>query len=194
MDINFLISLLTIIAFILLGYSQYENYTNEVTSVKSEIDDNEYIVRNREDKKEAADILATIGDKLRKIVNSMKMKYPNDESVKRMSSKFNADNISESAKSSQYTSYSVNKGEKIVFCIRQKDENETFVDINTITFVAIHELAHIMTKSVGHTEEFWKNFKILLEESIVLGLYKKENYSNNPKDYCGIKVTDSPIE
>ena len=194
MDINFLISLLTIIAFILLGYSQYENYTNEVISVKSEIDDNEYIVRNREDKKEAADILATIGDKLNKIVNSMKMKYPNDESVKRMNSKFNADNISESAKSSQYTSYSVNKGEKIVFCIRQKDENETFVDINTITFVAIHELAHIMTKSVGHTEEFWKNFKILLEESIVLGLYKKENYSNNPKDYCGIKVTDSPIE
>ncbi len=124
----------------------------------------------------------------------MKLKYPNDESVIRMNKKFNADNISESGKSSQYTSYSVNKGEKIVFCIRQKDENESFVDINTITFVAIHELAHIMTKSVGHTEEFWKNFKLLLEESITIGVYTKEKYSQNPKEYCGIKVTDSPIE
>ncbi len=194
MDINFLISLLTIIAFVLLGYSQYESYANEVTSVKSSVDDNEYLVRDRDDKQEAANMLATIRSKLQKLVDSMKLKYPNDESVIRMNKKFNADNISESGKSSQYTSYSVNKGEKIVFCIRQKDENESFVDINTITFVAIHELAHIMTKSVGHTEEFWKNFKLLLEESITIGVYTKEKYSQNPKEYCGIKVTDSPIE
>ena len=139
-------------------------------------------------------MLATIRNKLQKLVDSMKLKYPNDESVIRMNKKFNADNISESGKSSQYTSYSVNKGEKIVFCIRQKDENESFVDLNTITFVAIHELAHIMTKSVGHTEEFWKNFKLLLEESIIIDVYTKEKYSQNPKEYCGIKVTDSPIE
>jgi|SaaInlStandDraft_2_1057019.scaffolds.fasta_scaffold89991_2 hypothetical protein len=194
MDINFLISLLTIIAFVLLGYSQYESYANEVTSVKSSVDDNEYLVRDRDDKQEAANMLATIRNKLQKLVDSMKLKYPNDESVIRMNKKFNADNISESGKSSQYTSYSVNKGEKIVFCIRQKDENESFVDLNTITFVAIHELAHIMTKSVGHTEEFWKNFKLLLEESIIIDVYTKEKYSQNPKEYCGIKVTDSPIE
>jgi hypothetical protein len=194
MDINFLISLLTIIAFVLLGYTQYESYANEVTSVKSSVDNNDYLVRDRDDKQEAANMLATIRTKLQKLVDSMKLKYPNDESVIRMNKKFNADNISESGKSSQYTSYSVNKGEKIVFCIRQKDENESFVDLNTITFVAIHELAHIMTKSVGHTEEFWTNFKLLLEESIIIGVYTKEKYSENPKEYCGIKVTDSPIE
>lgn len=194
MDINLLIGLLIIIAFVLLGYTQYETYVNEVTSIKSTIDDNEYLVRNRDDKQEAANILATIRKNLQKLVDSMKLKYPNDESVIRMNKKFNADNISESGKSSQYTSYSVNKGEKIVFCIRQKDEDESFVDINTIIFVAIHELAHIMTKSIGHTEEFWKNFKLLLEESVVIGVYKKEKYSQNPKEYCGIKVTDSPIE
>ena len=110
-----------------------------------------------------------------------------------MSRKFNPDNISESGKSSQYTSYSVNKGEKIA-CIRQKDEKESFVDINTITFVSIHELAHIMTKSVGHTDEFWTNFKRLLNEAIKMGIYKKEDYSNSPKEYCGIKVTDSPLD
>ena len=193
-DINYLIILLTLVAFILLGYSRYEEYTNEVTSVKSTIDNNEYLVRNRDDKVEAANILAQIRRNLEKIIESMKNKYPNDVSVLRMNKNFRPDNLSESGKSNQYTSYSVNKGEKIVFCIRQKDENETFVDMNTIMFVSIHELAHVMSKSVGHTEEFWKNFKLLLEESITLGVYKKENYSNNPKAYCGITVTDSPLD
>ena len=193
-DINYLILLLTIIAFFLLGYSNYESYSNEVTSVKSNVDNNEYIVRNREDKEEAANMLAKIRQKLEDLIDSMKQKYPNDESVQRMSRKFNPDNISESGKSSQYTSYSVNKGEKIVFCIRQKDEKESFVDMNTITFVSIHELAHIMTKSVGHTDEFWTNFKRLLNEAIKMGIYTKEDYSSNPREYCGIKVTDSPLD
>jgi hypothetical protein len=111
-----------------------------------------------------------------------------------MNERFNADNITESGKNNQYTSYSVNKGEKIVFCIRQKDKDETLVDENTLTFVAIHELAHIMTKSVGHTPEFWSNFKKLLKISVDSNLYTKEDYSNNPKEYCGIKVSDSPLD
>ena len=193
MDINLLIGLLTIIAFILLGYTQYESYSNEVTTIKSNVDQSEYIVRNREDKQEAADMLANIVSKLEKLINSMKIKYPNDESVNRMKNKFKRDNISESGKSSQYTSYSVNKGDKIVFCIRQKDDNESLVEMNTMMFVAIHELAHIMSKSIGHTDEFWRNFERLLEEAIIIGIYNKEDYSDKPKEYCGIKVTDSPL-
>lgn len=193
MDINLLIGLLTIIAFILLGYTQYESYSNEVTTIKSNVDQSEYIVRNREDKQEAADMLANIVSKLEKLINSMKIKYPNDESVNRMKNKFKRDNISESGKSSQYTSYSVNKGDKIVFCIRQKDDNQSLVEMNTMMFVAIHELAHIMSKSIGHTDEFWRNFERLLEEAIIIGIYNKEDYSDKPKEYCGIKVTDSPL-
>ena len=194
MDINYLICLLIIIAIGLLGYTHYEHLTNEVIYVKSTIDNNEYLVRNLDDKQEAANILAKIREKLEKICMLMKEKYPNDESVNRMNERFNADNITESGKNNQYTSYSVNKGEKIVFCIRQKDDAETLVDENTITFVAIHELAHIMTKSVGHTPEFWDNFKRLLKIAIENGLYTKEDYINNPKEYCGIKVSDSPLD
>lgn len=193
-DVNFLIILLTITAFILLGYSKYESYNNEVTLIKSTVDGNDYLVRNRDDKQEASDRLARIRQNLEKIIESMKTKYPNDESVLRMEKNFKPDNISESGKNSQYTSYSVNKGDKIVFCIRQKDKNETFVDENVITFVSIHELAHVMSKSIGHTEEFWSNFKKLLNEAILIGVYKKENYTENPKEYCGIKVTDSPLD
>ena len=193
MDINYLIGMLIIIAFCLLGYTHIEHLSNEVIYIKSNVDNNEYLVRNLKDKDKAADILAMLRMKLEKMCEVMKEKHPNDESVKRMTEKFNSDNISEAGKSNQYTSYSVNKGEKIVFCIRQKDEDESLVDENTITFVAIHELSHIMTKSVGHTPEFWDNFKKLLKEAVSINIYNKEDYAKNPKEYCGIKVSDSPI-
>jgi predicted metal-dependent hydrolase len=194
MDINYLISMLIIIALCLLGYTHLEHLSNEVIYVKSSLDNNEYLVRNLDNKHEAANILAKLRMKLEKICHIMKKKYPNDESVSRMNERFNSDNITESGKNNQYTSYSVNKGEKIVFCIRQKDESQTLVDENTLSFVSIHELAHIMTKSVGHTPEFWDNFKRLLKEAIEHKLYEKEDYSSNPKEYCGIKVSDSPLD
>ena len=193
MDINYLIGMLIIVAFSLLGYTHLEHLTNEVTYVKSSIDNHEYLVRNLEDKEEAANILAKIRKKLEDICKLMIKKYPKDPSVIRMNKKFNPDNISEAGKNNQYTSYSVNKGEKIIFCIRQKDEKESLVNENTITFVAIHELAHIMTESIGHTTEFWDNFKRLLNESVDSKLYKKVDYSKNPEEYCGIKVSDSPL-
>lgn len=193
-DLNSFIFLLILLAIGLYGYTHIEHLTNEITYVKSNIDNREYLVRNLPDKQKAADILATIRNKLESICESMKKKYPDDDAVERMNKKFNADNITEAGKNNQYTSYSVNKGEKIVFCIRQKNKTEDLVDINTITFVAIHELAHIMTKSVGHTEEFWSNFKRLLKEAVALDVYKRENYTKNPKEYCGIHVTDSPLD
>ena len=192
-NVNYLIAMLFIVAFCLLGYTHLEHLSNEVIFVKSNIDNKEYLVRNLDDKEQAANILAKLRSKLEKICSIMKNKYPNDESVKRMNERFNSDNITEAGKNNQYTSYSVNKGEKIVFCIRQKDEKESLVDENTLTFVSVHELSHIMTKSVGHTPEFWGNFKKLLQAAVEHKLYVKEDYSSNPKEYCGIKVSDSPL-
>ena len=66
------------------------------------------------------------------------------------------------------------------------------IDINTLTFVAIHELAHITTKSIGHKSEFWENFKFLLEEAKSAGIHQPEDYKKKPKEYCGMKITDNP--
>ena len=33
-------------------------------------------------------------------------------------------------------------------------------------FVIIHELSHIMSKSIGHNSEFYDNFKFLLKEAV----------------------------
>ena len=192
MDINYLIGMLIIVAFCLLGYTHIEHLTNDVKFTMAD-DGKEYLVRNLPDAKEAANILSKIRIKLQSICDLMIQKYPDDPSVKRMNKNYNPDNISESGKNNQYTSYSVNKGEKIIFCIRQKDEEESLVDENTVTFVAIHELAHLMTESIGHTTEFWDNFKRLLKESVDAKIYNKVDYSKNPEDYCGIKVSDSPL-
>ena len=65
---------------------------------------------------------------------------------------------------------------------------------NTIMFVALHELAHTMTQSIGHTEEFWDNFRFLLKEAIAKGIYKYKNYKEEPEAYCGISITDTPLK
>ena len=60
-------------------------------------------------------------------------------------------------------------------------------------FVAIHELAHLMSKSVGHTTEFWNNMKFLLKVGIKLNVYKKQDFNSQPKEYCGTMITDTPL-
>tara|TARA_B110000908_G_C10004020_1_gene335436 strand:- start:97 stop:579 length:483 start_codon:yes stop_codon:yes gene_type:complete len=159
----------------------------------STIDNNEYLVRNREDKQEGANLLANVKLNLDKLVNYLKENNVKDKRVQRLVEKYNPKNISESIPNTNYTSYSVNKGEKIVFCIRSKDEKQKLVNINTIMFVAIHEIAHVMTKSIGHTDEFWENMKYLLKKGIKIGIYNKVDYKKNPVKYCGTDITNSPL-
>ena len=169
------------------------DYVNDVKYVKSSVDNTEYLVRNTTDAQKAADTLANLRIKLTNVVNSLVEKYPNDERAKRLKKRFNPYKISETAANSEHTSYSINKGEKIVFCLRHKGKNQDLHDNNTITFVALHELAHLMTKSIGHTKEFWDNFRFILKHSIQYGFYNKQDFRNNPVKYCGTNITDSPL-
>ena len=72
------------------------------------------------------------------------------------------DNIvfSESTDNSKFTSYSINKGEEIVFCLRSGKNGELH-DINELMYVAIHEIAHVGCPEIGHTPLF-KNINIEL--------------------------------
>jgi len=65
------------------------------------------------------------------------------------------------------------------------DENDAF-------FVILHELAHVMSDTYGHGDEFKKNFNFIIKLAIKLKLWKDKNYNIEPVDYCGIKVTSSP--
>ena len=113
-----------------------------------------------------------------------------DNRVEMLKDNYKPDRLSEGVDTPGYTSYSVNKGEQIVLCLRNKD---ALVDINTMMFVVLHEFAHLATESIGHTEEFWTNFKWILEESTNIGIYTRQDFKTNNVDYCGIKITSSPL-
>ena len=125
----------------------------------SGVDNNTYCVRERNKIQLVADLLAKVTIKLKKLVEHMKNEYPKRDNVKRLVKNFNPKKIYETLPTSKHTAYSENKGEKMAFCVTKKKNGTQLIDENTLTFVAIHELAHIATKSIGHNNEFWSNFK-----------------------------------
>ena len=165
-----------------------------VALTQSKVDGEMYLVRNLPDKQDAADRLARVRGKLIQLREYLKNKYYDKKFVKQMIDNFDcsAQRFSESTPDAQYTSYSVNKGEKIFMCLRQRDEKENLVQENVIVFVALHEMSHVGTSSIGHTPEFWNHFAWLLEQAEELGVYKYTNFSAHPVEYCGVHITDSP--
>jgi hypothetical protein len=185
-------------------YVYLETKSLDVVYVESNLSGKEpfkVLVRNLDDSQEAANLLAKIRENLVKLVEytsneknfkENKKEYEEyKEALIRMKNNFRPDNISESSPNNNYTSYSINKGEKIVFCIRSKTSGE-LVDINTMMFVAIHEMGHLMSESIGHTQEFWKNMKYLLHRGEEIDIYNHKNYSEDSVEYCGTMITDTP--
>lgn len=168
-----------------------QNY-GEVEYVKSRVDNKTYLVRKLSDKQKAADLLASINKDCLALIKHLQEKYPNNDDIRRLAKNYNPDNVSEGSNESGYTSYSINKGEKIILCLRQKEDN-AFVDKNVILYVTIHELAHLMTSELGHTDMFWDNFKFILKEAVEQKIYTKVDYNKTPSRYCGIKITSSVI-
>lgn len=178
----------------ILGYLIWDTYfATEVEYVTSRVDNQEYLVRSLPDKQEAADLIANIRIRLEKMVKHLEQTYPNDPRTKMLLENFRPDRISEGSENSKYTSYSVNKGEKLVLCLRSKDEKKELVDLNTMMFVSLHELSHMGTKSIGHTKEFWDNFRWVLKEAIKINIYKYQDFNSKPEGYCGIQITDNPL-
>ena len=125
-----------------------------LTCVVSTVDGEKYCVREKEHLDKSADLLATVSGKCKSLVVFMKKKYPDREEVNRLHDGFSSTKITETLPTSTLTAYSENKGQKIAFCLNKKKNGTELIDMNTLTFVAIHELAHIMTLSVGHKQEF----------------------------------------
>jgi hypothetical protein len=184
----FIIFIIVIILFFYI-----KNYYAEVIYVKSNVDGRNYLVRKLPDRQKAADYLASVNADLQKLTKHVTAKYPDKPCVKRLFENFNPNNISEGSAQSGYTSYSVNKGERIIMCIRQKDAEDSFVDRNVIFYIATHEISHLATFSIGHDQEFWDNFRFLLTEAMSIGLYKKVDFASSPHAYCGIQITSSIV-
>lgn len=187
-------TLIIVVLILILAYLIWDTYyVQEVEYVTSTIDNQEYLVRSLPDKQEAANLLANIRRNLETFVAHAAENLPDDDRTQRLVKNFKADKISEGSENSKFTSYSINKGEKIVLCLRSRDERKELVDLNTMMFVSLHELAHIATESVGHTPEFWDTFRWVLKEAIKIKIYTYQDFNTKPEGYCGIQITDNPL-
>ena len=189
---NYLIGGMIILVVILALLIKKDTFRTGVTYVKAQ-DGHSYLVRKMPDQEDAANLLSRIRKKLNSLCLYLRQNKAKDPRISRLLSRFDSNKISESDPSSKYTSYSVNKGEEIVFCLRSRDSNQKLVEDNTLVFVALHELAHIMTISIGHTKEFWDNFRDLLKDAIKCGVYQYQNFRDRPVEYCGTQITDTPL-
>lgn len=187
METKYIIILITIVIIWLL-YKKSKYYLS--INQKATFDNNNYIVRDESDKQEAANILAIIRNKSNKLIQKLYEEYPTNENVKKLITRFKITNIYETTNKKDYTSYSLNKGDSIYLCLR--NINNILHNENTIFYVMMHELAHIMTTEWEHSPEFWKNFKFLILNSIKYNLYKYIDYNKYPESYCGIKINSNP--
>ena len=184
-----------IILFIILYFSiTYYNDRNH-TYVKAD-DGNQYRVQIAEDNKESANLLSDAITRVKTLLDHLKKSESQDIRTKTLLSRFNPDNITENDRQemkSGVTSYTINKGEKIVVCLRQRNNN--FVEINTLMYVIIHELAHICDlTSQQHDEKFWNNFEWLLEHAVNIGIYNYVDYSKDQEPYCGMNITSNVLD
>ena len=191
-------SLFYVVVLFVIGVCLYMYFIDgdrlQLKCVVSGVDGNTYCVRDRLKVKEASDLLANVTVKCKRLVEYVGEKYPDKEEVKMLVTGFNPLTVMETLPTSAYTAYSENKGEKIAFCLNpKKNKNEDeLIDEHTLTFVAIHELSHVATTSIGHKTEFWKNFKFLLEEAKACGVHEPKDYKTEPIEYCSMKIRDNP--
>jgi hypothetical protein len=189
-----LLGFILICLIIILSYRIYiDSDLFHLKCIISNVDGNTYCVRERSKLELAADKLAKVNQNMKSLVEHCKNNFDSEQRIKRLTEGFNPKKITETLPTSEFTAYSENKGEKIAFCLdTEKNNKGRLIDLNTLTFVAIHELSHVATKSIGHTPEFWANFKFLLQEAEKINIYKPVDYSKNPKKYCGMEINDNP--
>lgn len=183
------------LAFILLVclVIYYQSDAFDLKCIIASQDGNRYCVREREKMELAANLLADVTQKMKDVVTYIKERHPQDPRAKRLAEGFNPKRISETLPTSELTAYSENKGEKIAFCLNKSKTSSKLIDINTLTFVALHELSHIATESVGHKQDFWQNFKWILQNAKESGIYSPIDYKKYPEEYCGMTINDNPF-
>ena len=191
--------LIFIIILILIIYVIYYwyNYDN-MTFIKSSIDNKYYMVRNLPDKMIAVNMLATLRNNIIKLKQELERGKQGEyaeykQYIEQLSDRINDVTISENNNKDNTTAYSVNKGEELVLCLRSKKDVNKFHDLNTLMYVILHEISHIACPEYNHTPLFKKIFAFFTEISIKLNIYNRVNYNATPVEYCGIYITDSII-
>lgn len=179
---------LTLLILALLIYWIWQNGQFEKIKVDNHIFQ---LDKNSPNQDNALNNLVKIRQKLNLLVQHLLKKYPDNNLINRLDQRFKNTILREANPNgnSAQTSYTINKGDVIVLCMRTV--NKKMVDFNTLMYVAIHELAHVYSSSYHHNPEFWTNMKFLIDEAIEIGIYNQTNYEADPVRYCGMTIASN---
>ena len=184
------------ILFLIIIYLIYLLYNINIIQLET-LDGTKFTIYNNniDEKTKLLNMIIENMLKLKKYLVANKKNYSEyEEYINQLDKNFTKDRtyIYETNPLSNLTSYSVNKGEELSICLKSKETNN-FHDINLLMYVTIHEMAHFACPEIGHTLLFQKIFKFFLEAAVKIDIYQIVDYSINPVEYCGIKLTSSVI-
>ena len=195
--------ILIIFIFLLIKYL-FSNQV-EMIFIKNIGKQQQFLVRRLPDKNKAAKMLCDIKLKLMQFSNDLLLDLNNrikmgDSNAMKYIKYVNTickrlDNcpFNESSPDSIYTSYTVNKGEEMIVCLRDSKTHKIH-DFNTLMYVCTHEIGHIGCPEVGHTHLFHQINKFLLLEAIKYGVYTYTNYNKFPCKYCSLILDNNVID
>ena len=200
-NITFLILIIIYICYEFI-YDGTENY-------ESSIDGKCYKVRRGDSElQQKVDNLAIINLKLNTIVKSLdQSEYSHLENVIRLIKNWNKGvSIKEIGLMEDDAAYVIDK-HKMAFCLRTSPKGGDLESLNLLTYVAIHELSHVMSIETDHGEEFKNNFKFLLNYAKTVEyinpltlqkeyIYVSINPQENKKDsnFCGVEISNGSIK
>ncbi len=175
--------------------SDLDNTKNsETIYMKSGLNNRRYLVQKLRNKEKATDILGIVHNRifiLRDYLEKNMDKYPEYKPyIKQFCSRIDNLVLTENSPDGKYTSYTVNKGEEMVLCLRSKKSKELH-DLNLVMYVVLHELAHIACPEIDHTELFKKIFMFLIKIAVELDIYELVDYQIDPHEYCGMIINEN---
>ena len=174
-----------------LGSVSIYNKNKNVAVLKSSNDNRKYRLLDLPGKEKCMEILVQLNKNVIQLLSYVKDE--DREGIKDLLDNYKPDSLSENLEKKSLQAYSINKGEEICLCLREpEDELKIIDDINTLMFVLVHELGHLMTDDIGHTNKFWNNMAYLLKKASEINLYNPINYRISPVMYCGVKIDDTP--
>lgn len=186
--------LIIIFIFILIFCGGTKLYTKLIDKVEIvNINGKEYYVRSEDGKEKVAEHLATISEKVDKLVKYMvEKKLPDNDISLRLQQRWGNCKFREIAINENSAAYTINKGEEMRLCVREISNDGGLENLNTSMFVVLHELGHLMSVSYGHNDEFKNNFSYIVHLASSLGYYKPEDFENKPVNYCGTEINTTP--
>jgi hypothetical protein len=180
-----LVPVLVFILCLLVGWAASLNFSSKDDRVLVEgFDGRKYLVRDIPNKKDTADMMALLNAKVLALIHQMRQSGEKPVMVTRLAARYRPEVLAEGHVHRKLTSYTVNKGENVVLCMRSRDADVLYPE-NVLFSVLLHELAHVSSISEGHGDEFNENLRSLTRAAERAGLLQREKVS---LDYCGVPL------